>query len=140
MHLTNRGKHGPSDVSPFHPTAATNKGSCSDAVSQLSHTIAGLLETDRDVCNYIAVCRQTYGAVGNEQSHIWRKRFKQQYDLLPNKPTGEVARKYKVRQRVLRTGAIFSFGHEFKERVCLDIIRELITGRYFTYVHPDMSC
>lgn len=98
-------------------------------MSQISHTIAGLLETDRDVCDYIAVCRQTYGAVGNEQSYIWRKRFKEQYDMLPNRSPGELAQKYQIRRRVLRMGAVFSFGHEFQERICMDIIRDLIIGR-----------
>lgn len=101
--------------------------------------IAGLLETDSDVCNYIAVCRQTYGAIGNSQSHIWRNRLKQQYDFVPNKSTGELALKYKIRQRVLRAGAVFCFGHEFQERLCLGIIRDLIIGMYLSYVHTNLS-
>jgi len=34
---------------------------------------------------------------------------------------------------------VFNFGHEFKERRCLDVIRELIVGMYFTSVFTQPS-
>ncbi|MCJ1365269.1 hypothetical protein MMC16_004390 [Acarospora aff. strigata] len=101
---------------------------------ELSHAIAGLLDTDRDVCNYMSVCRGTYSAIGN-QPHIWRKRFLQCFDLLPDKSTAELELKYKLRRRILRRGAIFSFGHEFQERLCLDIIKELVVESFGQVSH-----
>ena len=80
----------------------------------------------------MSVCRGTYSAIGN-QPHIWRKRFLQCFDLLPDKSTAELELKYKLRRRILRRGAIFSFGHEFQERLCLDIIKELVVGTYALY-------
>ncbi|KAI9814399.1 MAG: hypothetical protein M1827_003255 [Pycnora praestabilis] len=92
--------------------------------------VANYLTDDRDLCNFALTCQSTYAAVNTDGSGIWRQRFASTYDQMPGQSSNDLKRKYQRWRRVLRKGAIFSFGHEAQERRCLEILRELIIESY----------
>lgn len=104
---------------------------------QVHQNIAKFLPHDRDIVRYSQICRGTRSAMSDS---VWRYRFLERFDAVPDAPVEILREKYQVRHRTTKLYTKFDFNkyrylcsadiariERAQERV-LDMLQNLIIG------------
>lgn len=108
-------------------------------VSQLNKAIAHHLDTDKDIVSFRLVCRGTNDAIDADHGSFWRHRFRENYAFKEGPANKELRRVYQRRSKMLRRGTGYNFfrGYRKREQDVIDVLRDLIVGKY--YLINDLS-
>lgn len=108
--------------------------------------IAAYLDSDTDLCNFRLLCHATDDAVNADGLSFWRLRFLSQFEKPAWKASGKklidnqvYKDQYQLRKRVLKNGARFKAGESGKEKVCLQVLKDLMLGRSANGVIGDSA-
>lgn len=105
--------------------------------SQLHQHIASNFDNDDDIKLYRTLCRVSAQAIDADGCSFWRRRFLRVFEMPHWQLTGhrltdneKFRDAYKRRKHTLQVGAKFKNGTGSKEKVCLEILRDLVVGKF----------
>lgn len=113
---------------------------------QVHQNIVKFLSHDRDILRYSQICRNTRSAVSDS---VWRYRFLEKFDAVPDAPVELLREKYQVRHRTTKLYTKFEFNKyrylpsadiariEKAQEKVLDMLQNLIIG--MTLLVPSSS-
>ncbi|PYI10375.1 MFS myo-inositol transporter [Aspergillus sclerotiicarbonarius CBS 121057] len=88
--------------------------------------IAYLLPRDVDIANFAQCCSSLAAKTLPAQSSVWRRRFRDLYDVPQHYPPDEVKIKYQIRAIVLSKSICFSHGQKEKQTFWLEVVRDML--------------
>lgn len=86
--------------------------------------------SDQDIARFSRTCRDTYTAVYHDRSSLWRVKFCQHYDLVPDMCNNSLKTCYQWRRKTLRRTTKFNLGTAISEEQCLKVIRDLLIDSF----------
>ena len=97
----------------------------------MNQRIAHHIEADQDLCAFRVVCKATRDAIDGDNLSFWRRRFLGTFE----KATGYKSNKaykeaYQKRKKAMKFGADFKRGSSRREKACLEVLRDLILGKF----------
>lgn len=100
----------------------------------MNWAIASYLGSDKDICAFRLICRQTRDAIEGNNLSFWRMKFREKYAHADKAKTSnaDLKAKYQERSKRLRRGVSEGFrnqGHGKSEQKLLNVIRSLILGK-----------
>lgn len=108
---------------------------------QIIENIAFLLEDDRDLINLSLTCALMKATLLSDKSSIWRRRFKEKYDLPRDKSSTQIKLEYQIRSIILSRAVSFKDGEGDQQKLWLDVIQLLLQESLSAYKgdHKDSS-
>ncbi|KAF2472211.1 uncharacterized protein BDR25DRAFT_367005 [Lindgomyces ingoldianus] len=115
------------DLQTPSSTAAFNK-----LPIELNKQIVHYLDTDRDICSFRLICKNTNHAVDGDNLSFWRSRFRDAFAMKPGSSNNVLKKQYQRRKRYLRLGAGVDFyrGWTKQEQKVLRVLRDLIVESF----------
>jgi len=101
-------------------------------MSQLNKMVAHLLETDKDIASFSAICRSTHDAIDGDLFSFWRTKFRETYAFKEGRPNLQLRKEYQYRSKNLGRGVGLDFsrlGRGNSEMRVMKVLRALIKGR-----------
>ncbi|RAL05699.1 MFS myo-inositol transporter [Aspergillus ibericus CBS 121593] len=88
--------------------------------------IAYLLPHDVDIANLAQCCSSLAAKTLPAQASVWRRRFKDLYDVPQHYPSKEIKIRYQIRAIVLSKSISFCHGQKEKQTFWLEVMRDMI--------------
>jgi len=102
---------------------------------QLHQKIASHFDKDYDIIKYRNLCRTSFQAIDADGYSFWRRRFLEVFETPGWKLTGhrlndneKFRDEYTKRKLVLLKRPKFKKGNDEVEKVCLELLRQLVVG------------
>jgi hypothetical protein len=109
----------------------------------MNWAIASYLESDKDICAFRSICRQTRDAIEGNNHSFWRIKFREKYAPAEKAKTNvDLKAIYQTRAKRLSRGASEDFqlqGHGKSELRLLDVLRSLIVGTSTCFYKEGME-
>lgn len=82
--------------------------------------------TDRDVVLLSRTCKEMHSRLMATESNIWRARFKERYDMPPDRKSEELKPEYQTRAIVLPIKLDFKHPENEQQRIWLEVIQTMV--------------
>lgn len=96
---------------------------------KLKCRILSYLDEDKDLNNFILVCKEARDFINEPNMGVWRTHSRSKFDLPPRKPGQFYKDLYQHRRSILNKVPHFEFGRKVAEKAFLKVIRDLIVGK-----------
>lgn len=106
---------------------------------QIIEDIAFLLEDDKDLINLSLTCTSLNAILLSTTSSIWRRRFKEKYDLPRGKSSAQIKFEYQTRSIVLSQAVSFKDGESGQQKLWLEVIQLLLEESFSSPYTSDGS-
>jgi hypothetical protein len=93
---------------------------------QILQSIASIMPTDRDVSLLSRTCKEMHSRLMATESSIWRTRFKERYDMPPDRKSEELKPEYQTRAIVLPIRLDFRNPENDQQRIWLEVIQTMV--------------
>ncbi|CZT16774.1 uncharacterized protein RCC_02609 [Ramularia collo-cygni] len=112
------------------------------------HNIAILVDSDQDLVHFSQSCKHVNSHIEEKVNSFWRARFLSKFEKPRNYQAKkwdnlEYKRQYQHRRSALKNGALFKNGKTVPEKVCLQVLRDLINDsfsqqKFFEKKYPEI--
>ena len=84
--------------------------------------------------NVVAAQSVANNAIDADNGSFWRYRFREKYAFKEGLPNKELRRVYQRRSKALRRGTALNFfrGYKRREQAALEVLRDLVVGKYIS--------
>ncbi|KAJ9198493.1 hypothetical protein DTO021D3_5164 [Paecilomyces variotii] len=106
---------------------------------EIIEDIAFLLEDDKDLINLSLTCTSLNAILLSTTSSIWRRRFKEKYDLPRGKSSAQIKFEYQTRSIVLSQAVSFKDGESGQQKLWLEVIQLLLEESFSSPYTSDGS-
>lgn len=96
--------------------------------------VASYIDSDQDLLHFIQSCKDVHVRIEDARNSFWRPRFLSKFERPRNANAKkwinnvEYKRTYQHRRASLKNGAMFKLGRTVPEKMCLQVLRDLING------------